>query len=147
MSRSPECNADRLNAERLLARAFVVAGGLFWIIAAFAGPYFYDKAGTAIAIRDAVYPFAATVAALVIGWTYERLAAVVLFAGAAGVVGWGVMFGWEFGVWFLMSVVLIAPMVIASVLFLLASRMETACRRLEVEPAGDPTLLSSGTHA
>lgn len=147
MSRSPECNADRLNAERLLARAFVVAGGLFWIIAAFAGPYFYDKAGTAIAIRDAVYPFAATVAALVIGWTYERLAAVVLFAGAAGVVGWGVMFGWEFGVWFLMSVVLIAPMVIASVLFLLASRMETACSRLEAEPVGDPTLLSSGTRA
>jgi uncharacterized membrane protein len=151
MSRSAECNTDRMNVERILARGFVIAGGLFWVIAAFAGPYFYDRAGTAIAVRDAVYPFAATVAALVIGWTYERLAAIVLFAGAAGVVAWGIMFGWELGVWLLMSIVLIAPMVTASVLFVLASRMQAACARVESRTAAETPLASSSraraTHA
>lgn len=149
MSRQSQCNEHHMDLERFFARGFVIAGGLFWIIAAFAGPYFYGQTGTAVAIRDAVYPFAATVAMLVIGWTYERLAAVLLFAGAAGVLGWGVLFGWETGVWLLMSTVLIAPMVIAGVLFLLAGRMEATCARVQlpVTDVGEPELMPRGTRA
>ena len=149
MSRQTECNEHHMGLERFFARGLVIAGGLFWIIAAFAGPYFYNQTGTAVAIRDAVYPFAATVAMLVIGWTYERLAAVLLFAGAAGVLGWGVLFGWETGVWLVMSTVLIAPMVIAGVLFLLAGRMEAECARAHppVTEVGEPELMPRGTHA
>ena len=146
MSREVECNTERMSLQRAFARGFVVAGGLFWIIAAFAGRFFYNEAGTAVATRDAVYPFAATVAILVIGWTYERLAAVLLFAGASGVVAWGIMFGWEPGLWFLMSVVLLAPMLIAAVLFLLAGRMEDACA-LEQLKASEPPLVPGGTRA
>ncbi len=121
------CNPERLNLERMAARGFVIAGGLFWVIAAFAGPYFYDKSGMGSAVSTAIYPLAATVGALVIGWTYERLAAVLLFAGAAGAVVWGVLFGWETGLWILMSIVLIAPITIAGILFMLAGRMEDVC--------------------
>ncbi len=121
------CNQDRMNLERLAARGFVIAGGIFWIIAAFAGPYFYDRSGMGAAVTTAIYPFAATVATLVIGRTYERLAAVLLFAGAAGVVVWGVLYGWELGVWMLMSFVLIAPITIAGVLFMLAGRLQDVC--------------------
>lgn len=146
MSRQVECNTDRMNLERGFARGFVIAGGLFWVVAAFAGRFFYNEAGTAIATRDAVYPFAATVAILVIGWSYERLAALLLFAGAAGVVAWGILFGWEAGLWFLMSAVLLAPMLLAAVLFLLAGRMEDACA-LEQLRATEPPFVPGGTRA
>ena len=121
------CNPERANLERLAARGLVIAGGLFWVIAAFAGPFFYDRSGMGSAVSTAIYPLAAAIATLVIGWTYERLAAVLLFAGAAGVVVWGVLYGWETGMWILMSVVLIAPITIAGILFMLAGRMEDVC--------------------
>lgn len=121
------CNKDHMDLERLAARGFVIAGGLFWIVAAFAGPFFYDRSGMGSALSTAVYPLAATVATLVIGWTYERLAAVLLFAGAAGVVVWGVLYAWEPGMWILMSFVLVAPITIAGILFMLAGRMQEVC--------------------
>ncbi len=127
MAAKTECHPDRMNLERLAARAFVVGGGIFWVIAAFAAPYVYGRSGATVAIQTAIYPFVATAAILVIGWTYERMAAVLLLAGAAGVAVWGVLFGWELGVWILMSTVLIAPITIAAVLFLLASRMQEVC--------------------
>ncbi len=144
MNAKTACNTNTLNIERMAARGFVIAGGIFWIVAAFAGPFFYDRSGMGSALTTAVYPLAATVATLLIGWTYERLAAVLLFAGAAGVIVWGVLFGWETGMWLLMTVVLLAPITIAGVLFMLAGRMEDVCA-LEAriaEQAGSET--SSG---
>ena len=128
------CNPGRMDVERMAARGFVIAGGLFWVVAAFAGPYFYSRSGMGPAVSTAIYPLVATLATLAIGWTYERLAAVLLFAGAAGVVVWGVLFGWEVGLWILMSVVLIAPITIAGILFMLAGRMQDVCE-LEARPS------------
>lgn len=117
------------HAERLFARGFVIAGGAFWMVAAFAGPYVYGGAGLGDSLKTAMWPFLATVATLIIGWVYERLAAVLLFAASAAVPVWGVLYGWELGVWVIMSVVLIAPMALAGILFTLSSRAEA--KRME----------------
>lgn len=124
--------------ERLAARGFVVAGGIFWIIAAFAGPFVFGGTTAQEAVTVALWPFVATAVTLLIGWYYERLASFLLFAGTAAVFAWGVMFGWEMGVWVIMSFVLIAPMVIAGVLFLLASHSESVKLRTQEAPATVP---------
>jgi hypothetical protein len=118
----PEGEAEFV--ERLLARAFVIAGGVFWISAAFAGPYVFGDVTLAQSVKTAAWPFITTVAILLIGWRYERLAAVLLFAASTAVVVWGVIYEWETGVWIVMTAVLIAPLAIAALLFTLASRTE-----------------------
>ena len=117
-----ERTADAENLMRLLARVSVGAGGMFWIVAAFAGPFVFENTNLADSIQTALWPFMATVAILAIGWFYEHLAAVLLSAASAAVLVWGVIYDWEPGVWFVMVVVLMAPMMIAAVLFLFASR-------------------------
>lgn len=116
--------SDTENIVRALARAFVVAGGVFWVIAAFAGPYVFDDTSLVDSLQTALWPFAATVVILLIGRAYEHLAAVLLFAASTAVLVWGVIYGWEIGVWIVMMFVLIAPMTVAAVLFLLAARAE-----------------------
>ncbi|MBI5231425.1 MAG: hypothetical protein HY876_04575 [Coriobacteriales bacterium] len=133
---SPHPETDMEIAGRAFARVFVVAGGIFWMAAAFAGPYVYGQMTLATSVKTAMWPFLAAVVTLIIGWTYERLAAVLLFAASTAVVVWGVLYQWEFGVWAIMTFVLIAPMAIAGVLLMLASRAEE--RRVaeaKLEPA------------
>jgi hypothetical protein len=126
------------NVERLFARGFVIAGGVFWMIAAFAGPFVFGGTTAREAFVTAMWPLLATLVILLIGWYYERIAALLLFAGSAAVFAWGIMFGWEAGVWMIMSVVLLAPMVIAGVLFLLASHSESVALRTEAQPVSAP---------
>jgi hypothetical protein len=116
-----------MNLERLGARAFVAIGGLLWAAAAFAGLYsylgepFFDSAAAAFV------PLAITVIALAVGWFYEKLAALLLVLGAVGVIGWGIVASWELGMWLTMGAVMIAPMLIAALLFMLAARMQDIC--------------------
>jgi hypothetical protein len=110
--------------ERLFARGFVVLGGVFWVAATLAGPFSFGDVTVAASLKTAMWPLLATILTLVIGWTYERLAAVLLFGASAAVPIWGVLYGWEPGVWLLMTSLLIAPMAIAGILFLLAARAE-----------------------
>ena len=136
--------------ERILARGFVIAGGVFWMIAAFMGPYVYEGISLTSALRMAVWPLVAALMTLIIGWKYERLASVLLFAASAAVVVWGVLYAWEPGLWFLMSLVLIAPMMFSAVLFTLAARSEEnftpPAEEADHVPAG-VTDVSSVTHA
>lgn len=127
------CKFERMNVERLFARLFVVAGGAFWVIATFSADYFYNRLELAEALASALLPLGIALLALAIGWFYEVLAAVLLFAGSVAAVVWGVVAGWELGVWFTMATVLIGPMVLAGVLFLLAARMQNVCK-LEGHP-------------
>lgn len=121
------CNTERMNIERLAARIFVAVGGLLWAAAAFGASFSYQGESLLDSVGTAFLPLAATVIALAIGWFYEKLAALLLAIGAAGVIGFGVFAGWEAGVWFTMAAVLIAPMLIAALLFMLASRMQDIC--------------------
>lgn len=117
----PPMSAEEF-AERLFARVMVVAGGIFWMVAAFAGPFVFGEADLASSMRTAASPLLATVVTLFVARYSEEFAAVLLFAGSAAVAVWGVLYQWEFGVWMLMAAMLIAPMVTAAILFLLASR-------------------------
>lgn len=132
-------HAEESGAEylaRLGARGFVVAGGLFWMAAAFSGPFVYEGMSLSDSMRVAVWPLLATAVTLLVGWHYERLASVLLVAASAAVVVWGTLYAWEFGLWMLMSAVLIAPMIIAALLFVLAARSEEERSRVaEPRPA------------
>lgn len=116
----------RIAVERNVARAFVVAGGLFWSVAIFAGLRSFQETGITSALLGALFPLAAVVATLVIGWYYERAAAALLAAASLAVVAWGVIFQFEAGVWAIMVFALIGPMMTASVLFWLARQDQKA---------------------
>lgn len=128
---SRTCNYERMNVERLAARGFTALGGFFWVAAAFGGLYFYKDLGITEAIGGAVIPLVIAIAAFAIGWFYERLAAVILGAGAAAIVVWGLAGAWEMGSWLGMLVTVVGPMLGAAILFWLASRMEEVCRLAE----------------
>lgn len=121
------CKTEEMNFERLAARIFVAVGGVFWIAAVFGMDFGYRDKGVFSAAMSALIPLAVTVAALGIGWFFENLAAVLLFAGVVGGLAWGIIVGWEAGVWWLMSGVLLGPMAIAGLLFFLAARMQKIC--------------------
>lgn len=128
------CNYERMNVERLFARAFVVIGGLLWTMMLFASEtaakytnFTYTLDEVVSAIGTALLPLAAAVLVFVIGLFYEKLAALILLLGAGGVVAWGVIAGWSVGVWVTIGVVLVGPMLLAALLYLLASRMQTIC--------------------
>ena len=121
------CNFERMNVQRIAARAFVIAGGAFWVIAAFGASFAYEDQALSGAIGTALLPLGIALAAFLVGWFYERLAALLLVMGTLAVIVWGVAVGWETGVWVSVGLVLIVPMLLAATLFLLASRMQNIC--------------------
>lgn len=117
-----------MNSERLAARLFVGVGIVLWATLAGGAALVYSgNAGTSVAVAQAVVLVAVNVIALAIGWFYENLAALLLFLFAAASVVWGVMMGWEAGVWGLMAIMLIAPAIVAGLLFIMAAQMQKAC--------------------
>jgi hypothetical protein len=127
----------RIQIERGVARAFVILGGVFWGLAAFAGYYSYQETGFNAAFLAASIPLMATVVTLLVGWYSERAAALMLTAASIAVVYYGVITQFEVGVWILMTVALIGPMMTAAVLFWAARReLRTLEIRLaQLEPA------------
>jgi len=122
---SDEVQLERKNAERIFARAFTLLGGVFWIGAAFAGPYVYGGQTVLGAFGTAVYPLAFTIGVLVLGWFHEHLTAVILMAGAAGTIAWGLIWGsWEPFVWGIMLAFFVTPTIIAAILYYLAGNAE-----------------------
>ena len=144
MNAELETHSNRMNMDRLFARGFVVAGGIFWMCASFAAAYSFVRAGASTALLAAFYVFAATGATLAIGWFYERTAAGLLVLASAAVVVWGAMASWELGVWILMTIFLIGPMLTSAALFAMARREEIAFERaLERSPQLVPVEVSS----
>ncbi len=128
------CKQERMNVERLLARAFVVVGGLVWTVMLFASEtaakytdFTYTLDEVVSAAGSALLPLSAAVLVFVVGLFYEKLAALILVVAVVGVVVWGVIAGWTVALWIIMGIALIGPMLLAAVLFLLASRMQMIC--------------------
>ena len=119
---SLEASFRRIRIERGFARAFVILGGAFWGIAAFAGLYEFRETGAGAAAMAAAIPLFAALVTLVIGWYWERFAAIALAVGSAVVVYWGVAMQFEMGVWVLIGFFLLGPMLTAAVLFWMARR-------------------------
>ncbi|MBE0476429.1 MAG: hypothetical protein IBX62_04935 [Coriobacteriia bacterium] len=121
------CDPERMNFERIAARGVVVGGGVFWVAAAFSGPYAFKDVPFAQAVGTAAVPFALTVFVLLLGWWFERAAALLLYGLSGAGVLWGLVAGWEPALWVLVAFVFIVPMLIAGGLFHLAARMESIC--------------------
>lgn len=121
------CNRDVMDSERIAARLFVGLGGLVWVVLVWGAAVVYPSSDALTNMVPALLVLVLALAALFIGWFFENLAAALLFGGAIATVAWGVMAGWELGVWGVMAIVLIAPEVIAGVLFLAAARMQRVC--------------------
>ena len=123
---SSEVNLVRKNTERIFARGFTLLGGVFWIGAAFMGPYVYGGQTVLGAFGTAIYPLIFTVGVLALGWFYERLTALILALGAIGTIAWGLIWGgWEPFVWGIMLAFFVTPTVIAAVLYYLAGNTDT----------------------
>jgi hypothetical protein len=121
------CNYDAMNTQRIFARGFVVAGGIFWVAAAFGAMNAYLGKTIAQSVMTALVPLALAVVVFLVGWFYERLASLILAIGAVVVIVWGVLGAWEMGVWLTMGVFLIAPIAISALLYLLAAQTQTVC--------------------
>lgn len=121
------CNYNRMNMERVFARGFVIAGGIVWIAAVFGAMNAYLGKTVAVSTLNAAIPLALAVVVFVVGWFYERLASAILAVASVGVIVWGMISGWEAGVWMSMGVALIAPMAVAALLYLLAAQTQTVC--------------------
>ena len=120
------CDYERMNSERMAARVFVVLGSVAWAFL-FIASYFAYKPSAGASLWQLVLPLVLAVAALGLGWFYERVAALLLFAGGVAAIVWGLAMGWEAGVWGLMSLTLIAPTLLAGLLFLLAAETQSVC--------------------
>ena len=83
----------------------------------------YQDTNRASSLKIAMWPLLAAAVILIVGWTYERLAAELLFGGAMAVLVWGVLYAWETGVWILMSGLLLVPMILSGILFLVAAHI------------------------
>ncbi len=121
------CNSDVMDGERIAARLFVGIGGVIWTVLAIGSAMVFGTSGPAALTIQIVLPLVLAVLAFAIGWFYENVAAALLFAGAIATVVWGVVMGWEAGVWGIMAIFLIAPEIIAGLLFLMAARMQAVC--------------------
>ena len=130
MDAQVETHSNRMNMDRIFARGFVIAGGVFWTAASFAALYNYIGAGASAALLAAFYVFAATGATLAIGWFFERTAAGLLVLGSVAMVVWGAMAQWELGVWILMALFLLAPMLTAAALFAMARQEQLHVERV-----------------
>lgn len=128
------CDVDRMNISRLFARGFVIAGGLIWFLmfaAAETAQRYSDLAYTLSdvgnAVVSAIVPAVVAIALFVLGLFYERLTATLLFAASAAVVIYGIIIGWSAILWVSVLALLVAPMLLAGVLFILAARTQDAC--------------------
>jgi hypothetical protein len=132
---SPQDAEESISLKRGVARAFVILGGVFWGATAFAGLYWFQKTGMREALMAASVPLIGTVVTLLVGWYWERVASVMLFAASAVAVYWGVASRFEPGVWGLVAIAMIGPMLTASALFWLARREQEALElNLELHP-------------
>lgn len=121
------CRAEAMNTQRILARAFVLVGGLFWVFMAWGRSWAYEGAPITVALAWALLYALGIAAVFVLGMFFENLAAIVLVIGAVAIVVGGIVMGWELGVWTTVFFFFILPMIIAAVLYFLAARMQRIC--------------------
>jgi len=128
------CSTERVNVSRLLARAMIAVGGAIWAVMFFSAASIqsysnltYNFSEVIAAGVSALIPLALAVGVFVLAMFYERLAAVVLFVGAAGVVVYGVIMGWEALLWASALLALAVPMVVSGALLLLAASTQRVC--------------------
>jgi hypothetical protein len=125
-------NMGQVNIARILARSFVVVGGLFWTLSFFGSNtkasyatlvYTLPEVGRASVI--ALLPLALTVGVFVLGLYYERIAGILLAAMVVVMLVYGAVLHLDEPVlWTTAITVLVAPAAISAALYLLAARTQ-----------------------
>lgn len=121
------CKMEQMNVQRIAARGFVLVGALFWGFAAGGAQWAYRGAPFTEALAYALMYAGAILAVFVLSLFLEQLAAWVLGIGSVAVVVLGIVGGWETGVWAVMIFFFILPLLLASVLYFMAARMQKIC--------------------
>lgn len=121
------CKTEQMNTQRLLARLFVLAGGLLWVFMAWGAEWTYRGAPLAQAAANAAAYAVAIAVIFIVGMFYEYIASLILATGAAGIVIFGLVVGWEAGVWAIAGLFFVIPMLVAAALYALAARMQRLC--------------------
>lgn len=121
------CKTEEMNAQRLFARVVVLFGGLFWVFMIWGARWAYQGAPFTAAAGGAMIYAAAILLLFVIGMFYENIAALLLLVGALAIVAFGVVSGWEGGVWITVFFFFVLPMLLAAALYALAARMQRIC--------------------
>jgi hypothetical protein len=123
------CNYERMNIQRLIARAVVAAGILVTgaaVVGAFAGIGYTARTPLEYAEQAAV-PLVIAIVVFLVGLWFEVLAALLLVVGAAAMIVWGFVAGWDAAIWGAMVVIVIGPMIVSGMLYLLASQTQNIC--------------------
>ncbi|PKQ16853.1 MAG: hypothetical protein CVT67_03580 [Actinobacteria bacterium HGW-Actinobacteria-7] len=121
------CNTEQMNAQRILARVFVLIGGLLWVVMAWGAQWAYKGAPLTEALGGALIYAAALAFVFILGLFYENLTALLLVAAAAAIVVFGFISAWEVGVWATVFFFFLLPMAMAAALYALAARMQKIC--------------------
>lgn len=125
-------DTGQVNVERILARSFVVLGGLFWTLTFFGANtkasyanFVYTLPEIGRAAMFALIPLTITVGVFALGMFYERIAGLVLLAIVVAMNVYGVVnYPGEVVLWATAVSVLVAPAAVAAVLYLLAARTQ-----------------------
>jgi hypothetical protein len=125
------CKMEQMNAQRIFARIFVIFGGLFWVFMIWGAAWAYQGAPFTEALSGAAIYAVAIFAIFLIGMFYEYLVSLILVVGAGAIVVYGLVSGWEAGVWATVAFFFILPMIIAAALYFLAARMQNICNLAE----------------
>lgn len=121
------CRTERMNVQRIFARAMLLFGGAFWVSMIWGASAVYRGQPLAEAFGNAALIAAAIIAVFVIGLFYEYLAAVILAVAVVAVIGWGLVAGWEAGVWATVTFVILLPAIASAVLYVAAAGMQRRC--------------------
>jgi len=121
------CKMESMNAQRILARTMLIIGGLFWVFMAWGAAWAYQGAPFTEALGGALIYAAAIAVVFIIGLFYEYLAALILVLVAIGLVIWGIVSGWEPGVWGTVFFFFLLPMLISAALYASSARMQKIC--------------------
>ena len=138
-----EATEKRIQLERGIARAFVILGGVFWALTAFAGLYWFSETGMQQAFLTALVPLVASLVTLIVGWYWERVASIMLVLASVATVYYGVAAQFELGVWVIVMFALIGPMITAAMLLWLARRDYEALEVFRLANAGEPALAEA----
>lgn len=121
------CKTEQMNVQRILARVVVVLGGLFWVSMIWGAKWAYEGAPLTEALGGAALYAAAIALIFVIGMFYEGVASVLLAVGAVALFAFGLVSGWESGVWATVFFFFMVPMIVSAALYGLAARMQRIC--------------------
>ena len=128
------CSTERVNVSRILARAMIAVGGVIWAVMFFSAASVqsysnltYNFSEVMSAGVSALIPLILAIGVFVLAMFYERLAALILFVGAAGVVVYGIIMGWGALLWASALLALAVPMVVSGALLLLAASTQRVC--------------------